>query len=83
MGRFVRIAIDAGALDRVVREAVARDCPLDIYALDPAGALVSVPSREDECILCGRCVALAPEAVSVTRRYGACRPVGALGGSVA
>ncbi|HEX7289953.1 MAG TPA: hypothetical protein VF250_02390 [Conexibacter sp.] len=75
MGRFIEIAIDASAVDAATAPAVVRACPVDIYALASDGALVSVPDREDECILCGRCVALAPEGVSVRRAYGARRPV--------
>jgi NAD-dependent dihydropyrimidine dehydrogenase PreA subunit len=74
MGRFVAVRI-AGALDRAAADAVVRACPVDIFALDPSGALVSVPEREDECILCGRCVAIDPGAVSIRRRYGAECPV--------
>jgi NAD-dependent dihydropyrimidine dehydrogenase PreA subunit len=75
MGRFIEIAVDAATVDAPTAQAVVRACPVDIYALASDGALVSVPDREDECILCGRCVALAPERVSVRRAYGARRPV--------
>lgn len=74
MGRFVQMTI-ADGLDHAQAEAVVRACPVDIFALDRSGALTSVPEREDECILCGRCVAIAPQAVSVRRRYGSERPV--------
>jgi NAD-dependent dihydropyrimidine dehydrogenase PreA subunit len=74
MGRFVEVRI-AGDLDRAQAEAVVRACPVDIFALDRCGALTSAPEREDECILCGRCVTIAPEDVSVRRRYGDQRPV--------
>lgn len=75
MGRFVEIAVDAAAVDAATSQAVVRACPVDIYALGAGDALTSVPEREDECILCGRCVALAPDGVSVRRAYGARRPV--------
>ena len=75
MGRFIEIAIDAPAVDAAAAQAVVRACPVDIYALGADGRLETVPAREDECILCGRCVALAPHAVSVRRAYGARRPV--------
>jgi NAD-dependent dihydropyrimidine dehydrogenase PreA subunit len=75
MGRFVEIAVDASAVDAATAQAVVRACPVDIYALGNGGALTSVLEREDECILCGRCVALAPEGLSVRRAYGARRPV--------
>jgi NAD-dependent dihydropyrimidine dehydrogenase PreA subunit len=75
MGRFVEITADPTAVDAAAAQAVVRACPVDIYALGAGGALVSVPEREDECILCGRCVALAHGGVSVRRAYGARRPV--------
>ena len=78
MGRFIEVQIAAG-LDPESADAVVRACPVDIFALDDAGALTSMPEREDECILCGRCVALAPQAVSVRRRYGSARAVSASG----
>jgi NAD-dependent dihydropyrimidine dehydrogenase PreA subunit len=75
MGRFIEIAVDATEVDDATAQTVVRACPVDIYALGADGVLTSVPEREDECILCGRCVALAPDAVSVRRAYGARRPV--------
>jgi ferredoxin-like protein FixX len=77
MGRFVEITVDAEALDAAAAQAVVRACPFDIYALDAEGRLATRLEQEDECILCGRCVALAPEAVSVRRAYGARRLVAA------
>jgi NAD-dependent dihydropyrimidine dehydrogenase PreA subunit len=74
MGRFVEVAI-ADSIACEAADAVVRACPVDIFVLDASGALVSVPEREDECILCGRCVAIDPGAVSIRRRYGAERPV--------
>lgn len=69
MGRFVEVTI-SGGLDRAQAGVVVRTCPVDIFVLDRSGALTSVPEREDECILCGRCVTIAPDGVSVRRRYG-------------
>lgn len=77
MGRFIEITIEAGQLAAGQAERVVSACPVDIFALDPAGALVSVAKQEDECILCGRCVELAPGAVAVRRSYGSRRAVGA------
>lgn len=78
MGLFVEIAIDdARFADTAQREACVRACPVDIYALDADG-LTTVPEHEDECILCGLCIAVAPAGgVSVRRRYGAMRAVSA------
>lgn len=76
MGRFVEVAIDPAAVGEAAG-AIVRACPVDVYALDVADRLVSRPEREDECILCGRCVTLAPEGLTVRRAYGARRPVAA------
>ncbi len=75
MGRFIEIMIDQAALADRARD-VARVCPVDIFTTN-GGDLATVPEREDECLLCGRCVAVAPSAVTVTRAYGARRPVAA------
>jgi NAD-dependent dihydropyrimidine dehydrogenase PreA subunit len=76
MGRFVEVAISPDGLDRERASAVVRACPVDIFALEGgSGVLVSAADQEDECILCGRCVALAPGAVSVRRCYGERRAV--------
>lgn len=80
MGRFVEISIDPAALDATAAAAVVRACPVDAFARGAGGALAPVAEREDECILCGRCVALAPGAVSVRRAYGERRPVAAAEG---
>jgi NAD-dependent dihydropyrimidine dehydrogenase PreA subunit len=81
MGRFIEIEIDSSRLNHHVARAVVGACPVDAFSLDSEGRLTSVAENEDECILCGRCVELAPEAVVVRRRYGAGRAVTASGGS--
>jgi NAD-dependent dihydropyrimidine dehydrogenase PreA subunit len=75
MGRFVDIALAGDGLGPGAAETVVRACPVDIFVVDGEGDLGTDSDREDECILCGRCVAVAPGAVSVTRAYGARRPV--------
>ena len=68
MGRFVDIAIAEAAIgDRSGQ--VVRICPVDIFIIE-RGRLTTVPDREDECLLCGQCVAIAPDAVTVSRAYG-------------
>lgn len=74
MGRFVEVKV-IGEVDQGKARALVGACPVDIFALGDAGELTLVPEREDECILCGRCVALASEALSVRRVYGERRPV--------
>lgn len=73
MGQFVEITIDQAAItDRAGQ--VARVCPVDIFTT-AGDLLATIPDREDECLLCGRCIAIAPDAVTVARRYGDRLPV--------
>jgi NAD-dependent dihydropyrimidine dehydrogenase PreA subunit len=80
VGRFVEIEVDASGINHHVARAVVGACPIDAFALDLEDRLTAVAENEDECILCGRCVELAPEAVAVRRRYGEGRAVSASGG---
>jgi NAD-dependent dihydropyrimidine dehydrogenase PreA subunit len=80
MGRFIAIEIDAARLDPATARAVVGACPVDIFTQGADGDLVAVAENEDECILCGRCVQLAPEGVAVRRLYGEGRVVLASGG---
>jgi len=75
VGRFVEIAVRSERVEPAQASAVVRACPVDIFVRGTGGGLATDPEREDECILCGRCVELAGEAVAVTRRYGPRRPV--------
>jgi NAD-dependent dihydropyrimidine dehydrogenase PreA subunit len=70
MGRFIEVSIDQDALAAGQAEALVRSCPVDVFAIDSAAGLVAVAENEDECILCGRCVELAPAAIAVRRAYG-------------
>lgn len=76
----MEITVAGQELDPESRRRIARACPVDIFRVDDAGALATHPEREDECILCGRCVAIAPQAVEVRRAYGARQPVAAAAG---
>jgi NAD-dependent dihydropyrimidine dehydrogenase PreA subunit len=75
MGRFIEVSLDANGLAPATAQALVRACPVDIFRLGAGGRLETHPEREDECILCGQCVTLAPKAVAVARAYGARRPV--------
>jgi NAD-dependent dihydropyrimidine dehydrogenase PreA subunit len=70
MGRFVQIEIAASGVDDAQGRAIAAACPVDIFAHEGPGGLSVVPEREDECILCAKCIELAPHAVTVRRAYG-------------
>jgi NAD-dependent dihydropyrimidine dehydrogenase PreA subunit len=76
MGRFVEVKV-LHPLEGEDARALVGACPVDIFALGDSGRLTVVPEREDECILCGRCVALAGQALSVRRLYGQGREVSA------
>jgi NAD-dependent dihydropyrimidine dehydrogenase PreA subunit len=82
MGRFVEIAVAASELSAEQAAQVASACPVDIYALAAGGTLAVVAENEDECILCGRCVEIAPAAITVSRAYGSRRQVNAAGGGL-
>jgi NAD-dependent dihydropyrimidine dehydrogenase PreA subunit len=75
MGRFIEISIAPEAPSAEQAQAVVRACPVDIFAVGSGGALSTHPEREDECILCGRCVEIVSDAVSVRRAYGDRRAV--------
>jgi ferredoxin-like protein FixX len=79
MGRFIEIAVRRQDLEPALASAVVGACPADIFIGAGEGSLATDPTREDECILCGRCVALAGDAVTVTRLYGPRRRVSAAG----
>jgi NAD-dependent dihydropyrimidine dehydrogenase PreA subunit len=74
MGRFIKITIHQAVREDRARQ-VARVCPVDIFTVDDGGVLATVPDREDECLLCGQCVAVASDVLTVARAYGARRPV--------
>jgi len=76
MGRFVHIAVPSGELAQGIVDGVVAACPVDIFG-GRDGRLVTHAEREDECILCGLCVAAAGGQVEVTRAYGAHTPVDA------
>jgi NAD-dependent dihydropyrimidine dehydrogenase PreA subunit len=66
---FIGIEVeDAAAADATLAAGLAETCPVDIFA-DAGGTVEIVESNVDECILCGLCEALRPEAVRVHRLY--------------
>jgi ferredoxin-like protein FixX len=76
LGLFIEVKVDdpklAGAEQR---QALVASCPVDIFVLAD-GQVESDPAQEDECILCGACLAAAPSgAVSIKRLYGRKRPL--------
>lgn len=68
MGRFVQIDVARAVGERAA--GVVRSCPVDIFATDSEDVLTTIPAREDECLLCGQCIAASAGGVRVTRTYG-------------
>jgi NAD-dependent dihydropyrimidine dehydrogenase PreA subunit len=70
-GIFIAVEVS----DEVVSDArlaakLTEACPVDIYAQDPGGGVRLVESNLDECVLCGLCLAAAPEgAIKVVKLY--------------
>ncbi len=79
MGRFVEIEVAGDRVEDALGRSIVGACPVDIFVQTETG-LATVAEREDECILCGRCVELAPDAVTARRAYGSRAPVHASGG---
>lgn len=70
-GIFIAVEVD----DAVTGEAelaakLAEACPVDIYAQRASGGVEIVERNLDECVLCGLCLAAAPEgAVRIIKLY--------------
>jgi NAD-dependent dihydropyrimidine dehydrogenase PreA subunit len=72
-GIFIGVEVDdAVARDTAVATKLAEVCPVDIYAMSShsSGHTVLVEENLDECVLCGLCLAAAPDgAVRVLKLY--------------
>lgn len=56
--------------DSELAAKLAEACPVDIYAQSASGGVEIVEGNLDECVLCGLCLAAAPEgAVKVIKLY--------------
>jgi NAD-dependent dihydropyrimidine dehydrogenase PreA subunit len=69
-GTFIAVEVDdAITADREVATTLTEVCPVDIYAVD-GSHLQLVEDNLDECVLCGLCLAAAPDGtVRVLRLY--------------
>jgi NAD-dependent dihydropyrimidine dehydrogenase PreA subunit len=67
---FIGVEVDdAVGRDTAVAVKLAEVCPVDIYAVE-GGHTVLVEENLDECVLCGLCLAAAPDgAVRVLKLY--------------
>jgi NAD-dependent dihydropyrimidine dehydrogenase PreA subunit len=68
---FIAVEVaDEAAGDSELAAKLAEACPVDIYAQNASGGVEIVEGNLDECVLCGLCLAAAPEgAVSVIKLY--------------
>jgi NAD-dependent dihydropyrimidine dehydrogenase PreA subunit len=65
----VEVSPEAAA-DAAVAAKLAEVCPVDIFAVDAAGALEIVEGNLDECVLCRLCIdASPPGSVTVRKLY--------------
>ena len=67
---FIGVEIDdAVAADRELAKKLEEACPVDIFAATDHGVEI-VEANLDECILCGLCIAAAPQGtVTVHKLY--------------
>lgn len=68
---FIAVEVaDEAATDNELAAKLAEACPVDIYAQAANGGVEIVERNLDECVLCGLCLAAAPEgAVKVIKLY--------------
>jgi NAD-dependent dihydropyrimidine dehydrogenase PreA subunit len=70
-GIFIAIEVsDQAASDAALAAKLSEACPVDIFAQAANGTLELVERNLDECVLCGLCLAAAPEdSVRVIKLY--------------
>jgi len=70
-GLFIDVQVDEQvAADPALAAKLTEVCPVDIYAQGADGRLQIVAPNLDECVLCGLCLAVAPEGtVRVLKLY--------------
>ncbi|HEY2632893.1 MAG TPA: ferredoxin family protein [Solirubrobacteraceae bacterium] len=70
-GIFIAVEVsDAAASDAALAAKLSEACPVDIFAQADGGALELVERNLDECVLCGLCLAAAPEdTVKIIKLY--------------
>ena len=68
---FIAVEVDdALAADAELAAKLTEVCPVDIFGQQDDGSLRIVEENLDECVLCGLCLAAAPEgAVKVIKLY--------------
>lgn len=70
-GIFIAVEVDdQAAADSALAVKLSDACPVDIFAKTESGDVSIVEKNLDECVLCGLCLAAAPEgAVTIIKLY--------------
>lgn len=70
-GIFIAVEVsDEAASDAELAAKLTDACPVDIFAKSGDGTLELVERNLDECVLCGLCLAAAPEStVRIIKLY--------------
>jgi NAD-dependent dihydropyrimidine dehydrogenase PreA subunit len=70
-GIFIAVEVDdQAAADGALAVKLSDACPVDIFAKADSGGVSIVKKNLDECVLCGLCLAAAPEgAVTIIKLY--------------
>ena len=70
-GTFIAVEVDDhAAADAALAVKLSDACPVDIFAQAESGGVSIVEKNLDECVLCGLCLAAAPEgAVTIVKLY--------------
>ena len=70
-GVFIAVEVsEETARDTTLAAKLAEACPVDIFAQAGDGSLELVDGNLDECVLCGLCLAVAPDiGVEVIKLY--------------
>lgn len=70
-GTFIAVEVDdQAAADAALAVKLSDACPVDIFAKADSGGVSIVEQNLDECVLCGLCLAAAPEgSVTIIKLY--------------
>lgn len=70
MAMFIRVDVDGSVQsDAALCRELVEICPVDIFAAQDGGGIVTVEENLDECTLCDLCLQAAPGKVDVVKLY--------------
>ena len=68
-GVFIGVEVDPSVRDdRELAAKLTEVCPVDIFAVAPAGGVAIVEENLDECVLCRLCIDATPEGTVLVRK---------------